>query len=269
MNERQRTEYLTALGVTSYMPRFRLPLAPEPLQAVLPSPVEGEALEDAPAAALMAAVGGSGNTSDPATVATLEEPVADAGARPPAIEPQVSRVIGSITAETRIAPAAPKQVAIAPREPSVGPFVLNCWWLGEELLAVDSREPGTALPVEALFGNIARALGWHQLGTEKDKLKWPMAENPFAAAAGASDARDTCSSWLEAAYARKPVKSIWLMGSQAREYCAPLSMDEAVADWHGTKVIVMPSLTELLRDPLRKRELWQLLRKQYPEQTRR
>lgn len=253
MNELQRTEYLTALGVTSYMPRFRLRLAPEPVQAELPPAVE-EASEAPPAAAVMAAVG----------VAQAEPPMA----RPADAVPEISRVISSITTETRTprAEVVPEPVA-PPRQ--IRPFVLSCWWLGAELLAVDSREPGSALPVEALFGNMARALGWHQLTAGRDKFRWPLAENPFAAAAGAVDARDTCSSWLEAAVARRPVKSIWLMGQQAQDYCAPIALEDGVSDWNGVKLVSMPSLTELLSEPLRKRDVWQLLRKLYPEQTRR
>lgn len=265
MNELQRTEYLTALGVTSYMPRFRLPLAPDPVQALLP-PAAEEVAEPPAAAALMAAVG----AAEPAATAAVATAAATA---PPSAESapvaDVGRVIGSLTAETKIAAQPAKPLAVVPPAERVGPFVLNCWWLGGELLAIDSREPGTALPVETLFGNIARALGWHQLATERDKLRWPLAENPFAAAAGAEDARDTCSSWLEAACARKPVKSIWLMGSQAREFCAPAPLEEPVSEWQGAKVVGMPSLSELLNEPLRKRDLWQLLRKLYPEHTRR
>lgn len=256
VNELQRTEYLTALGITSYMPRFHLPLAPTPMQAELP-PANEDIPEAAAVAAVIAAVG-----AGPA-------PLAETPPFPrPESAPEISRVVGSITTETRVLRETVDPEPVAPAQ-QVGPFVLSCWWLGDELLAVDSRVPGSALPVESLFGNIARALGWHQLATGRDKFKWPLAENPFAAAAGAEDARDTCSSWLEAAVARRPVKSIWLMGQQARDYCAPVIFEDAVADWNGVRLIAMPSLSELLGEPLRKREVWQLLQTLYPEQTRR
>jgi hypothetical protein len=38
MNEYQRQAYLSALGVDNYMPRWRLPLAPEPVACELPVP---------------------------------------------------------------------------------------------------------------------------------------------------------------------------------------------------------------------------------------
>ncbi|WP_288132694.1 hypothetical protein [Microbulbifer sp.] len=266
MNERLRTEYLTALGVTSYMPRFRLPLAPEPTQAPLPPPVETSSIAPAssPAAALLAETGaGAANVPPPESAASRPAPNQSA---PVQIPTDVGRVIGSITAETKIVPTEPARVT-APEQP-VEPFVLSCWWLGQELLAVDSRVPGAALPVESLFGNIARALGWHGLDCERDRLKWPPAENPFTAAAGADDARDICGSWLQAACSRKPVKSIWLMGDAAQQFCAPIALEQPVNDWQGVQVIAMPSLTTLLQQPLQKRALWQLLRRVYPEQTR-
>ena len=269
MNELQRTEYLTALGVTSYMPRFRLPLAPEPLQAPLPPPVEEQRKPAPAAAAVMAAVGVA---SAPSGLKNDGHKPSDVEANPAKSSPDMGRVIGSITAESRVSAAVAQPTTVAPPQRKVAPFVLSYWRLGEEVLAVDSREPGTALPVEALFGNIARALGWYKLESERNKLRWPLAENPFAAAAGADDARDTCSSWLEAAYLRNPVKTIWLMGQQAREFCNPVSQGaetESVSDWQGVRVVSMPSLTELLQEPARKREVWNLLRKVYPDQTRR
>ncbi|WP_043317735.1 hypothetical protein [Microbulbifer sp. HZ11] len=263
MNELQRTEYLTALGVTSYMPRFRLPLAAEPTQALLPPPPQSAQanpeVRPAAAAALMQTVGAS--VSLP--VETPAKPAASRAAAPVEME----RVVGSLAAEAKVPPPA-RVVPVAAPEKPVPPFVLSCWWLGEELLAVDSREPGTALPVESLFGNIARAIGWHQLPSERDKLKWPLAENPFATAAGASDARETCGSWLEAACGRKSVKWVWLMGEQAQAFCSPVPLKSPINDWQGRYVVAMPSLTELLNEPWRKRELWHLLRDLYPEQTR-
>ncbi|SDJ71744.1 hypothetical protein [Microbulbifer yueqingensis] len=256
MHELHRAEYLQALGVTSYMPRFVLPLAPEPRQAELP-PTEAAADESQRASGPL-----------PRSAAQLVEvPAQPSGAATPrpAPQPEVLREVGDITRETR---AAPRPSELAPPRQEVAPFVLSCWWLGEELLAVDSREPGAALPVESLFNNIVRALAWHELPREQDRLRWPLAENRFAGPAAASDARDTCSSWLEAASARRPVKSIWLMGAQARDFCSPVALEGPAGEWNGTRLLAMPSLSELLREPARKREVWQLLRANYPEQTR-
>ncbi|MFC6634597.1 hypothetical protein [Microbulbifer taiwanensis] len=268
MNELQRAEYLSALGVASYMPRFVLPLAPQPRQAQLP-PAETEApAAETPLQRVQAAV------QNPLPQSAAQIVVAEPETAAPApVEAQVLRDIGQLAEQTRVTPAAQAApvTQVAPPQQQVQPFVLSCWWLGGELLAVDSREPGLALPVETLFNNIARALNWHQLPREQDRLRWPLAENRFGPAADASEARDTCASWLEAASARRPVKSIWLMGPQAQDFCSPPSLkqplEKPVSEWNGIRVIAMPSLTQLLQQPERKRDLWQLLRETYPEQT--
>lgn len=259
MNELQRAEYLSALGVVNYMPRFVLPFAPEPRQAELPVVDDrdsGRAVpvadpEPNPGASAKPANLGIADAITPESRVLSPEPKAESPeSRKPA---ELHRPDVSSTAPTELAPT---------------PFILSCWWLGEELLTVDSREPGAALPVESLFNNIARALNWHQLPREQDRLKWPLAENRFGPAASASEARETCSAWLEAACARRPVKSIWLMGRQAQDFCAPSPLEQPVSDWNGIRVLAAPSLSQLLREPQRKRELWQLLRETYPEQTR-
>ncbi|MEW5249813.1 hypothetical protein [Microbulbifer discodermiae] len=244
MHELHRAEYLQALGVSSYRPRFLLPLAPVPRQATLPPPPE-----DAPA-------------SDP-----------------------LPQAVAQVMSEVSVPPSPPAEAGTAQEErgretsasgqsadvtPSAGqavePFVLNCWWLGDALLAVDGHQPGAALPVQSLFDNIVRALGWHQLPRDREQLRWPLTENRFAAAAAESDARDTCSSWLEAASARRPVNSIWLMGQQAQAYCSPVRLDGPVTEWKGTRILATPGLSELLQAPERKRDLWLLLRQTYPQQ---
>ncbi|WP_237060842.1 hypothetical protein [Microbulbifer sediminum] len=271
MHERHRAEYLQALGVTSYMPRFVMPLAPEPRQALLPpAEPDGESRRvNSPlprsAAQLMEA------SAERATAAGVDAGPVPSPAPQPAPQPEVLREVGDITRQTRVEPAPARPTELAPPRQEVAPFVLSCWWLGDELLAVDSREPGAALPVEALFNNIVRALGWHELPREQDRLRWPLAENRFAGPAAASDARDTCASWLEAASARRPVKSIWLMGSQAQQFCSPVPFngdEEQAGSWNGIRLLALPSLSELLREPGRKRDVWQLLQQNYPEQTR-
>ncbi|WP_346838870.1 hypothetical protein [Microbulbifer sp. SAOS-129_SWC] len=276
MNELQRAEYLSALGVPSYMPRFVLPLAPQPRQARLPvaeakapaNPLPQSAAQIR--AALAAEAAEPGGTPDQSVSAAVAAELAPQAAAAPT--PELARQVGELVHDTRAAPQPAPVAEVAPPAQSVEPFVLSCWWLGDELLAVDSREPGAALPVEALFNNIAHALGWHQLPREQDRLRWPLAENRFGPAASAVEARDTCGAWLEAASARRPVKSIWLMGEQARQFCAPVPLDtsaeQPVTDWNSVRIVAMPSLSELLREPQRKRGLWQLLQQTYPEQTR-
>ncbi|WP_444908687.1 hypothetical protein [Microbulbifer sp. TRSA005] len=255
MNELQRAEYLSVLGIASYVPRFVLPLAPEPRQAKLP-PAEPDAATDQPL---------------PLPFNPLPQSAAQIVDAPATKERDtVAAEINALTSATKAQAPAKPTIAIpvaAPSQP-VKPFVLNCWRLGETLLAVDSHEPGAALPLEALFGNIVRALNWHELPRQQERLHWPMAENRFGPAADASEARDTFSSWLEASCSRYPVRSIWLMGQEAQEFCTPQPLESDINHWDGIRILPMPSLSQLLQQPQRKRELWQLLRKAYPAETR-
>ncbi|GAA5524819.1 hypothetical protein Maes01_01378 [Microbulbifer aestuariivivens] len=273
MHELHRAEYLQALGIPSYVPRYVLPLAPAPRQAQLPV-AEAAPQNPLPRSADQILDSVRRQAQPEAQSPQSAHGQTQGGLVAPAREtaPQVARELESLVADTR-PPAAVTESRAEPlvaAEPltQVAPFVLSCWWIGDEVLAVDSREPGVALPVEALFNNMVRALGWQDLPREQERLRWPMAENRFAAAASASDARDTCSIWLEAASARRPVKSIWLMGQQARDFCAPVALEGDVTAWNNLHLLAMPSLSELLQAPARKREVWQLLQRLYPEQTR-
>ncbi|QFT53571.1 hypothetical protein [Microbulbifer sp. THAF38] len=255
MNELQRAEYLSVLGIASYVPRFVLPLAPEPRQAELP-PAEPDSAAGQPLQ--------QANNPLPQSVAQIVDV--------PVIQKRdtVAAEISALTGATKVQAPAKPAIATPVAAPSqqVKPFVLNCWRLGETLLAVDSHEPGAALPLDALFGNIVRALNWHELPRQQERLHWPMAENRFGPAADASEARDTFSSWLEASCSRYPVQSIWLMGREAQEFCTPQTLESDINHWGSVRILPMPSLSQLLQQPLRKRELWQLLRKAYPAETR-
>ncbi|WP_444940053.1 hypothetical protein ACJJI3_13725 [Microbulbifer sp. ZKSA004] len=260
MNELQRAEYLSVLGVPSYVPRFVLPLAPDPRQAELPPAEEAAGTQQPPVA--------SGIAQNP-----LPHSAGQIITQPVQSPERNARVLDEISALTGQTKRPQETVAVtpapvAPPQHSVKPFVLNCWRIGEELLAVDSHEPGAALPLEALFNNILRALHWHQLPRQQERLQWPLTENRFGPAEDASQARDTFSSWLEASYSRMPVKSIWLMGSEAQDFCTPIPLESQVVEWQKARLISMPSLSQLLRAPELKRPLWNLLRTSYPTETR-
>ncbi|MFS1522845.1 hypothetical protein ACL7TT_01825 [Microbulbifer sp. 2304DJ12-6] len=250
MNELERAEYLSVLGVASYVPRFVLPLAPAPRQAQLPPALPAVATpplqQSAPAMA------------SPVPQSAAQEVNFTASA-PASDSAKTSAVAGTWDKPS---------VAVARPQRELQPFILSCWRVGEELLAVDSHEPGAALPLESLFGNILRALNWHQLPRQHERLCWPITKNRFGPTAGAPEARDTFSSWLEASCTCHPVKSIWLMGEEAGAFCTPIPLDEAVNNWQEVRILPLPSLSRLLREPERKHGLWQLLRKTYPSETR-
>ncbi|WP_285763761.1 hypothetical protein [Biformimicrobium ophioploci] len=255
MNELRRAEYLNALGVASYMPRRLLPLAPKPRLAQLPVEKRPEARQE-PQVAPGVQLGQVEQASSPAQVASVID----------RIEVAVDGTVDS----ARQAPRAPvvEAAAVAPTaQQAAEPFVLNCWWMGEQLLAIDSHAPGVALPLEKLFANMVCALEWHKLPLARHRLQWPLAQDRFSAQAGEDDAREMCLSWLEAVAEKRPTAEIWLMGDAARRFCAPVELSGPTATWtqngNEARVVAFPSLTELLQAPARKRDVWQLMQKLY------
>lgn len=257
MNELRRAEYLNALGVASYMPRRLLPLAPKPRLARLPvAPVQQGQQESQQSqglqAALVAQPGQVEQAPSPAQVASVIDRIevaVDGAQQPPR---------ASVAEAAAVAPTA---------QQAAEPFVLNCWWMGEQLLAIDSHAPGVALPLEKLFANMVRALEWHKLPLARHRLQWPLAQDRFSAQAGEEDAREMCLSWLEAVAEKRPTAEIWLMGDAARRFCTPVELSGSTATWiqngNEARIVAFPSLTELLQAPARKRDVWQLMQKLY------
>ncbi|MCO1333250.1 hypothetical protein MO867_02750 [Microbulbifer sp. OS29] len=259
MNELQRAEYLSVLGISSYVPRFVLPLAPSPRQAKLP-PAEAIAVPGADPFPSSAGLRTNPLLQSAEQITTAPTQRANTTVR-------VLKEISALTGETQRPPTTVSAPIASPQK-AVKPFVLNTWRIGAEVLVIDSHEPGAALPLEALFNNIIRALFWHQLPRQQERLHWPLTENRFGPAEDASQARDTFSSWLEASCARLPVKSIWLMGSESQEFCSPIALTQTISEWNGAQLITMPSLSLLLQEPEHKGPLWKLLRSRYPAETR-
>lgn len=259
MNELQRQSYLNALGLESYVPRWLLPGAPEPVQCDWP--VEAAPTEDS--AAEPPAV----DTSAP-TPAKTTEPAQGARALT-----DVMREMGQVPAAE---PASSPEV-VAPAQQSaleVQPFTLSIWRSSLPLLVLDARQPRAALPTERLLHNLLCSLGplfGPSLGTlspdsvSEEVLSWPLVRTASVKLTAAS-ARDELHTWLEAELERRPVKGLLLMGENAARHFLSEEADLAALWWHkveleafGRPALVAPSLVELLQEPSRKLDLWRAL----------
>ncbi|WP_027328636.1 hypothetical protein [Marinimicrobium agarilyticum] len=251
MNEYQRQAYLDALGVEQYVPRWLLSVAPEPFACELPAEVarEPRAERPAPEKAVTA----------PAAAPTPVSEVLD-GMRQ---EPSRRRTAEKPTSEP--ASAAPEPVE------RVRPFTLSIWRSPLPVLVLDAREPRSAFPTDRLLRNLLNALGPHdgQRVTE-EVLPWPLVNNP-AVKLTAEDARAELHTWLEAELSNGSVRHILLMGENAARYFLPegQSYSEVLGQVQdlprfNVSALVAPSLIELLRDPTRKRPLWQSLQPWLP-----
>src|SRR5690606_34931290 len=138
MDEHQRQAYLSTLGVENYMPRWRLPVAPEPLACILP---KWETV---------------GLPRDEVASTTRDEKHQSAKHN---ISLQASKINPVAIADVLRDLAAPQKIPIANTElaqPSpepiiaetIPPFALSIWRPRTELLIIDSRNTQFALPTE-------------------------------------------------------------------------------------------------------------------------
>jgi hypothetical protein len=249
MNEHQRQAYLSGLGIDNYMPRWRLPLAPEPVACVLPSySVTAFAMQDPLPADARSFI----------TKTLNEDPVITE----PSLVADVIRDLADIKKTTDPAIII---TDIKERE-AAAPFTLSIWRPLADLLVVDSRNARLALPTELLLSNILRALRGLDVSPGPEELfQWPFMGNTTVAHTK-EDVRSALQVWLEVELERRPVKYLWAFGTDALQYFSSNDISSEDDLWQclslpasSTQAVLLPSLAELLQQPELKRNLWQCL----------
>ncbi len=282
MNELQRQQYLDALGIDSYMPRWVLPMAPAPVLcqpvtaqperagSVPPQPVATEVMAQttpAPAERVeSAALTASAPQSEAsATVADARQVLAAMATPTPAAEPST---------DTGVAGRAVAPLSAATANAETPRFALSLWRIGASLMVIDSRQAELALPTEPLLSNILLALGFPQQRLPRaEVMRWPMYENHLAPQ-GEEAARETIVAMLEALLEQQPVPYLLLMGADACHYVLPPGLVDgevrtqrfAAAQGQtltlealNSKAIVVPSLCDMLQDTSLKASCWQAI----------
>lgn len=252
MQQPLRHYYLAQLGIDSYVPRKPLPGA-----LVSGARVWEQTAEEAVAA------DGVSNSPPVAYTATVAQPLNSSVA-------QVRAVTDELLAKDRKRSLVSTTDAVA-RPP--GGFNLNIWRVTDQLLVVDSRQPQSALPTAKLLTNILIALGYTGMTLPKsDVLQWPLDRAPGHSAA---EGRAMLSAFYEAQFTKQPFDTVLLMGEQAVRYslsdeigAAPepqtlygqqISLKSFVPDQQAVKAILVPSLADMLRQPLLKKITWQAI----------
>lgn len=280
MNELQRQQYLEALGVESYMPRWVLPLAPAPQRCAAPLPVEAQEQEPAVAAPQVAEVVASQQRESLVSAIDVQpevrqpEPKETSSPAPPETTAPTIQLLD----EPAVEPAAPEaKVETVPDASEIQEvsFALGAWRVSDDLLIVDSRKVELALPVDALLVNILSALGYPRVALPKvEVVRWPREESAFLDRSETA-ARAMSQAWLSARLEAQPAKFLLLLGAEACHYLlpeaqAPLGQnpEESLDVQQGKAVrledlncsaIVVPSLTDMLQQPGLKAQVWQAL----------
>lgn len=253
MNELQRMQYLEAMGVDMFVPRFVLPHAPAPRLAELPQSTDtvGAVLAREPA------------VSEEHQQRVLPERAA-----------AVNRIVNldfqtesrrqmedSSGTEKRVSP--PKPVSESPTAKEIARFSLALWRINNDLLVVDSRRPKAALPTETLLANILFQLNLLRQPLPKAEfLNWPMAGGNDL---GWDAASEMARAFLEGRLSSSPVRYMIIMGSEAgrailqqeipdHHIGEPVRMELFAAD-----ALVLPSLADMLYQPELKKRVWQSL----------
>lgn len=252
MNELQRMQYLEAMGVDMFVPRFILPHAPVPRRAQLPQSAE---ITGAPA-------------REPVVSEEMEQRALPKHAA--AVNRIVNlnfqtdspqQVVGDSAAEKPVLP--PKPVSESPPAKEIARFSLALWRINSDVLVVDSRRPKAALPTESLLSNILFQLSLlKQPLPRAEFLNWPMAGGNDH---GWNAASEMARAFLEGRLLSNPVRYVVVMGSDAARALLQQDASESIGDkirmeTFAADALVLPSLADILHQPELKKQVWQSLR---------
>ena len=252
MNELRRMQYLDAMGVDMFVPRFVLSHAATPRRAELPQ---------------SAKVAGTVSALAPVISEEHEQRVlperATAVNRIVNLNFQVeSRRQVEDNSGTEKTFSVAKPISEPPAAGETARYSLALWRINNDVLVVDSRRPKAALPTETLLSNILFQLNLlRQPLPRAEFLTWPMAGGNDQ---GWDAASEMARAFLEGRLLSNPVRYIIIMGSEAGR--AILQQDRS--DHIGEKIymeafaadaLVLPSLADILYQPELKKRVWQSL----------
>lgn len=270
MDERGRMQYLEAMGIDMYVPRWVLPgalpsrLAPLPYEAEpeLTSPVSAPVREsfavdpDRPLAPAS-----HGFQQGPEPSAEPARGAETASARVSGIMAQLGGTVKSKAQDRPEISAPPVDAGEAENETAVR-FTLNIWPVNTHLLVLDSHQPRRGLPTNQLLSNILFAKGVTAFQKAPETLIWPVALG-LAGPAGWTAAREMVGEFLGSRLDVRPVSYLWLMGEEAFRAVAPATAQYAQSlgqvltlPQYDTLALVLPSLSDMLIDPSLKSCTW-------------
>ena len=149
----------------------------------------------------------------------------------------------------------------------VAPFRLACWQPCDDLLVIDSLEPGEQPGLERtqLLSNILVAInrGTDQLGSA-ELIDWPTSPATSGSPPTEDGARALISVFLDIRIKQRGVCWVLLMGESAAAYTGDKQAEFAVGQQRelsgGARAVLTHSLKSLLVNPAGKAETWQAIR---------
>jgi hypothetical protein len=257
MNELIRMQYLDAMGIETYVPRRLLPAAKLSVKCNLPvkfaAPLVSEqkvSVAQAPAELSLLSpltVGASGFVESILKVQhnnrSKTKPTDDS----------------EITLQQFIAPKSHKSLR----------FNLLVWQLANGTVFIDSHEPKAALPTATLLNNIVRVIYPDQVLPKYDIIQWPLFNSKTSTENELLAARDMAQAFLGSRFDAVKPSLLVVMGRLAKNIIldtGPEMIDDDAVYGLQQSIgslpcshVVLPSLSQLLREPLLKRHIWSAL----------
>ncbi|BFM10431.1 hypothetical protein R50072_05840 [Simiduia litorea] len=251
MQEMARQQYLEAMGIQTYMPKWVLPSAPLPLQCDLAS-LTIEQVDSAPAL----------NASS-ATLTANQSCTADSVSAPEAVGDLLQSMLASAkVAESAKAPSKIANLSLLAKQQQsekLEAFAVNLWQF-TGLIVVADRQVQKALPVNVLLKNILIALGRSIADAQKPEvIKWPL-EGLSAAQSGPADTY-LKSILLARRFAGQATSLLCFGDMSSRNLLnqdTPLYAQTQVglSDTEAMPAICLPSLEALIETPEMKASVW-------------
>jgi len=280
MNEARRMQYLEAMGVDTFVPRFLLSNTLAPRLCVLP-------VESQPQAVAVASTGGLALAEvtvpkiESQSLRTLNEglnsvlaeldldrPSSRTRSKPTGKSSKESSSVPSEIIETQAARSEINAATVLDTF-TVANFNLGMWFSDAGIQIIDSREPTDALPTETLLNNLLTACGLSKSVLPPMEVQvWPI-PGPQEGDQSWSAACDMMVDFLDARFTHSPAKGIVVLGQAATKAILGETADfEALCfstvtpKGFNLPVTILPALRALLYTPAEKRRIWSALKPQ-------
>ncbi len=269
-------QYLEAMGIDCYVPRFVLPQAKSSVACELPvandanmSPQESlSSTIELGSSSLLPTRKADEAKARPQPSSSISE-VLSADKKPSVLGGRLESSADTSGSSQKSPTSSIQSILDVVRAPSKEEvrFALALWQVNQ-IQVVDTRQPGDALPTDTLLSNILLSLGCLEGQLPRvERIEWPMVQT--AEDKSWKAAREMVQGFLDGRLLSKPVSHFLLFGQDACQAVLGEDKDYSEMCFHSAPIedyeacaIVLPSLSEILRAPKLKARVWFALKSQ-------
>ena len=255
MIEQQRLHYLASLGIDAYVPRRILANAAVSSELVAcefePEITEPQVITHSTVDAL---------TTEPIEAATAPENIVEIDDAQ--VEQNAPPLRDSAAEQAPVIAQPSPKIANTPLR-----FALSLWVIAPQLVVIDTRRTGSALPTDKLLQNLLRAMGYPLAQLPPSELiRWPIFKND-PQANNSEEAFAMVQANIHARCSQGIDMQLMVMGETAAQFIVShhehyqsyeQSIGQAIQSEKGQyTATILPSLVELLEEPSKKALVWQ------------